>query len=58
MLNKYTQSKRVADALFKLALVHQNQGREAQAKTELKQVIKRYPSTTAAQQAKLQLEGN
>ena len=55
---KYPKSKRVSDAMFKLALVHQNQGRDAQAKQELKQVMKRYPGTSAAQLAKLQLEGN
>ncbi len=55
---KYAKSKRVSDAMFKLALVHQNQGRDAQAKKELNQVVKRYPGTSAAQLAKLQLEGN
>ena len=56
--DKYSKSKRASDAMFKLALVHQNQGRDAQAKQELKQVMKRYPGTSAAQLAKLQLEGN
>jgi tol-pal system protein YbgF len=58
VIDKYTKSKRVSDALFKIALVHQNQGRDAQAKQELHRVIKRYPGTSAAQLAKLQLEGN
>ncbi|MEI8055145.1 MAG: tol-pal system protein YbgF [bacterium] len=56
--DKYSKSRRASDAMFKLALVHQNQGRDVQAKLELKQVIKRYPGTSAAQLAKLQLEGN
>ncbi|CAL7963798.1 Cell division coordinator CpoB [Gammaproteobacteria bacterium] len=56
--DKYSKSKRASDAMFKLALVHQNQGRDAQAKQELKQVMKRYSGTSAAQLAKLQLEGN
>jgi tol-pal system protein YbgF len=56
--DKYPKSKRVSDAMFKLALVHQNQGRDTQAKQELKHVMKRYLGTSAAQLAKLQLEGN
>jgi tol-pal system protein YbgF len=58
VIDKYAKSKRVSDALFKIALVHQNQGRDGQAKQELKRIIKRYPGTSAAQLAKLQLEGN
>jgi tol-pal system protein YbgF len=55
VVNKYAKSKRVADAALKLALVHQNQGREAEAKQELQKIIKRYPGTSAAQLAKQQL---
>ncbi len=55
VIDKHAKSKRVADAMLKLALVHQNQGREAQAKEELQKVIKRYPGTSAAQLAKQQL---
>lgn len=55
---KYSKSKRVPDAMFKLALVHQNQGRDSQSKNELRQIIKKYPGTSAAQLAKAQLDGN
>jgi len=58
VVDKHAKSKRVADAMFKLALVHQYQGREAQAKQELKKVMQRYPGTSAASLAKTQLEGN
>lgn len=58
VVDKYSKSKRVSDAMFKLALVHQNQGRDAQAKKELRQVTNKYPGTSAAQLAKSQLEGN
>lgn len=57
VVDKHAKSKRAADAMLKLALVHQNQGREAQAKQELSQVVKRYPGTSAAQLAKKQLAG-
>lgn len=55
VIDKYAKSKRVADAMLKLALVHQNQGREKEAKEELQKIIKRYPGTSAAQLAKQQL---
>ena len=58
VVDKHAKSKRVSDAMFKLALVHQYQGREAQAKQELKKVMQRYPGTSAATLAKAQLEGN
>lgn len=58
VLDKYSKSKRASDAMFKLALVHQNQGRESQSKQELRQVIKRYPGTSASRLAKAQLDGN
>jgi len=58
VVDKYSKSKKVADAALKLALVHQNQGREAEAKQELQKVIKRYPGTPAAQLAKQQLVTN
>jgi tol-pal system protein YbgF len=58
VIDKHAKSKRISDAMFKLALVHQYQGREAQAKQELKKVMQRYPGTSAASLAKVQLEGN
>lgn len=57
VVDKHAKSKRVSDAMFKLALVHQNQGRDAQSKQELKQIMKRFPGTSAAQLAKQQLAG-
>jgi len=58
VVEKYSKAKRVSDATLKLALVHQNQGRKAETvKEELKQLIKRYPGTSAAQLAKQQLAG-
>lgn len=58
VVDKHAKSKRVSDAMFKLALVHQYQGREMQAKQELKKVVQHYPGTSAASLAKIQLEGN
>ncbi len=55
VVDKYSKSKRVADAMLKLALVHQNQGRDKEAKEELQKIVKRYPGTSAAQLAKQQL---
>lgn len=55
VVKKYAKSKRVADAMLKLALVHQNQGREVEAKHELQKVVKLYPGTPAARLAKQQL---
>ena len=49
--------KKIADAILKLALVHENQGKHDQSVSELNKVIKKYPDTTAAQLAKQQLEG-
>ena len=56
VVDKYSKSKRVADAIFKLALVHQNQGHKTQAKQELNRVIKNYPGTAVARLAGQQLD--
>lgn len=58
VIDKYSKAKRVPDAMLKLALVHQNQGRDNRAKQELQAVVKNYPGSAAAQLAKSQLEGN
>lgn len=55
VVDKYSGSRRISNAMLKLALVHQNQGKKEQAKKELNRVIKRYPDTSAAQLAKQQL---
>jgi len=55
VIDQHAKSRRVADAMLKLALVHRNQGKEAQAKKELNKVIKKYPGKSAAHLAKQQL---
>ena len=58
VIDRYSKAKQVPDAMLKLALVHQNQGRDNRAKQELQAVVKNYPGSAAAQLAKSQLEGN
>ncbi|MDR1012516.1 MAG: tol-pal system protein YbgF [Coxiellaceae bacterium] len=55
---KYPKSKREADAKLKIALIHQNQGKNRQAVEGLKRVIKGYPGTSAAKFAREQLRNN
>jgi tol-pal system protein YbgF len=56
VVDKYATSKKVGDALLKVALIHESQGKHEQAVNEFKQVKKRFPNTSAAQLAAQQLQ--
>ncbi|WP_167386651.1 tol-pal system protein YbgF [Aeromonas cavernicola] len=53
--NKYSNSPKRADALFKLGMLSQLDGKTAEAKSFYEQVIKGYPNTSPAQLAKQSL---
>jgi tol-pal system protein YbgF len=53
--NKYSKSPKRADALLKLGMLAQLDGKKAEAKTFYEQVIKGYPNTSPAQLAKQSL---
>jgi len=56
VVSKYPTAKKMPDALLKIALIHDIQGKHDQAKEELQRIIDHYPNTAAAQLAKQQLE--
>lgn len=53
--NKYSKSPKRADALLKLGMLAQLDGKKAEAKSFYEQVIKGYPNTSPAQLAKQSL---
>ena len=53
--NKYSKSPKRADALLKLGMLSQLDGKKAEAKAFYEQVIKGYPNTSPAQLAKQSL---
>ena len=53
--NKYSKSPKRADALLKLGMLAQLDGKKAEAKTFYEQVIQGYPNTSPAQLAKQSL---
>ncbi|WP_270694017.1 MULTISPECIES: tol-pal system protein YbgF [unclassified Aeromonas] len=53
--NKYSKSPKRADALLKLGMLAQLDGKKAEAKTFYEQVIKGYPNTSPAQLARQSL---
>ena len=53
--NKFSKSPKRADALLKLGMLAQLDGKKAEAKTFYEQVIKGYPNTSPAQLAKQSL---
>lgn len=55
VVNKYNDSSKRSDALLKLAMVAQKQNKKSKATSLYKQLIKEYPSSTAAQLAKPRL---
>lgn len=56
VITQYTASGKAPDAFLKLALLHAQQGKTAQAKQEFKTIMARYPGTAAAQLANIQLQ--
>lgn len=55
VINNYPKSKRVPDAIFKRAMLYQQQGKDKKAKEEFQRLVKLYPKSSAAQLAKQQL---
>ncbi|BEE16327.1 tol-pal system protein YbgF [Aeromonas enteropelogenes] len=55
LANKYSKSPKRADALLKLGMLAQLDGKKAEAKSFYEQVIKGYPNTSPAQLAKQSL---
>lgn len=55
VVNKFKESSKRTDALLKLAMVAQKQNNKTKAITLYRQLIKEYPSSTAAQLAKPRL---
>ncbi len=56
VIQQYPASGKVADAQLKLAILHAQQGKTEQARQELKSLMTRYPGSTAAQLATIQLQ--
>jgi tol-pal system protein YbgF len=56
VITQYAASGKVADAQFKLANLHAIQGKTEQARQELKNIMLRFPGTSAAQLASIQLQ--
>jgi TolA-binding protein len=56
VIKQYSDSPKVPEAMLKLALIHENQGKHAQAQTELRQLKKKYPKSAAAKLADQQLQ--
>jgi TolA-binding protein len=56
MIRKFPQSGKVADALLKIAYIEYDGGQYANARELLGDVIKRYPTSSAARMAEKRLE--
>lgn len=56
VIQNFPKSSKVPDARLKLAIIHANTGKVAQARKELRQIQKQYPDSTAAQLASIQLQ--
>ncbi len=56
MVNQHKDSTKRSDAMLKLAMVSDKQGDKARARVLYNQLIKEYPSTSAAQLAGSRLE--
>lgn len=54
--SKYASSPKVADALFKIAFIHEKQGKKDLAIKEYKDLQKRYPHSSASKLAEQQLK--
>lgn len=56
VINQFASSNKVPDAKLRLAVLHAQQGKTAQAIQELKNVMQSYPGSPAAQLAEIQLQ--
>lgn len=56
VITKFPKSPKLADAKLKLAIIHANAGKIAQARRELMQLKKEHPGSTAAQLAGIRLQ--
>ncbi len=56
--NQYGQSSKAPDALLRLGQIYQALGQPAKARLVLGQLIRKYPSTPAAQKAQAQLQAS
>lgn len=56
MVNKYPASPKLPEALFKLAYIHDKEGKHEQAQKEYRALKKRYPNSSAAKLADQQLQ--
>lgn len=51
VINKYPTSNKVPEALLKASMIHEGEGKHAQAQSELKTLKSKYPNSTAAKLA-------
>lgn len=56
IVSDYPTDQKVPDALLKIAFINDNAGKHAEARTELRQIVKKYPGTSAAQLANMRLQ--
>lgn len=56
VISDFPKSSKVPDAQLKLAVIHLNAGRKSEAKKAFLAIKKRYPNSTAAQLATIQLQ--
>jgi tol-pal system protein YbgF len=56
VIDKFSQSPKVSDAKLKIAIIHQQTGNTAQARTEFLQIKQQHPGSTAAQLANIRLQ--
>ncbi|PHQ80200.1 MAG: tol-pal system protein YbgF [Coxiella sp. (in: Bacteria)] len=56
VVKQFPRSNKVADAKVKLAIIHSSQGLTSEARGEFMRIRQRYPGTTAAQLASIQLQ--
>jgi len=57
LIQQYPTHAKVPDAMLKLAIIHDDAGKHADAKQELQKVIAQFPNSTAAKLAKMRLKG-
>lgn len=56
IVTQYAKDPKVPDALLKIAFINVNSGKHAEAREQLKKIIKDYPGTSAAQLATMRLK--
>lgn len=58
VIHSYSSSPKVPEALLKLAMIHDSEGKHVQAQNEFRQIKKRYPKSAAAKLADEQLKAS